>query len=169
MKQEGATTVWWGRNPNEAKWLFDKCLKVNPQSLESLDVALARFRKKYGHLKFAVNYLETPEPVPFLETTLRDWQPIGPSVTELALRMKAQVGKMLETGGGMILNVIEWIELSPVETVWISAIQELARQVDDEYAENSVRAFNFYDAPEELIFNYLQGIGVPEVTMSLAD
>ncbi|MBL8059765.1 MAG: hypothetical protein JNK63_03500 [Chthonomonas sp.] len=169
IKRAGATTVWWGEKPTEAKWLFDWCMKVDFKKLDSLELAMVRLRKKYGHLHGAVNMPEAPNPVKFLESSRQQWEVIGPSVADLAMQTKVQVGKMLETGGGIILTALSYIEESPIEAVWITAIQEVATQIDFQYAENSVRAFNFYDSTDDEMVNYLAGIGVPELNMSYAD
>lgn len=148
-EQAGAKVLWWGSTPSAAPGNFEKKLKINPNNWESVERAMAIIRKKYGHLHGAVNVIDYVAPGTFLESDPNDWLQIGKLLRSTSIQMKSQIGKMLETGGGRVFNVLGmWDRYSAAEEACYTCLWELTNGAGFDYEANGVFAIPICDVSE---------------------
>ncbi len=104
LKAEDGDVIWLAPMGSTA-FPGVQTIKVNMNSIKSLQTAMARVRKRSVHLHGAVNLIDLPEATGFL---LTGGSTFGPSLSTvldpLAKLIHAEVGKMLESGGGSIVS-----------------------------------------------------------------
>ena len=126
-------------------------------------------KRQFGHLHGAVNCIATPGVGPLLATTDRDWKLVGEAVAYTGVQTKAQVGRMLETGGG---NIVNWVARgsyeSELDTILAKCIFELTLGFRSDYGPNNIGAVPFYGWMDESdMFEHL--IQISSVDPGLAD
>ncbi len=144
LKAEDGDVIWLAPMGSTA-FPGVQTIKVNMNSIKSLQTAMARVRKRSVHLHGAVNLIDLPEATGFL---LTGGSTFGPSLSTvldpLAKLIHAEVGKMLESGGGSIVNVVgtageSFGQNSVLDATLRAAVEGMTRSMATEFGPNRVR------------------------------
>ncbi len=137
LKRAGAKTVFLDGAVSEN--FADLRIRVRRNQPASMESAMAAIRKKVSHhLHGAVNFAVAPQIESFLATPPEEWREALDQIADLAWANRSQVGKMLEVGGGAIVNVTHTGD-SALGKFVRDAVEDLTDSVRREYGKNLMR------------------------------